>query len=118
MSMSPMELDWIESETKGDRDIARAFFNFPPFLLGLADATFDNQDAAKRFLYTDIVFPIMDMFENSLNMWLTPRYGGDFGDDKKDVETIAHQIKTAKTAYSNRRSEKHTAELPSPHHLP
>src|SRR5258707_4211885 len=95
MSMSPMELDWLESDTKGDRDIARAFFNFPVFLLGLADATFDNQDAAKRFLYTDIVFPIMDMFENSLNMWLTPRYGGDFGDAKNVVKTVAHLIKEA-----------------------
>src|SRR5258708_25159140 len=48
MSMSPMELDWIESDTKSDRDIARAFFNFPVFLLGLADATFDNQDEQER----------------------------------------------------------------------
>src|SRR5260221_5510669 len=102
MSMSPMELDWIESETKGDRDIARAFFNFPVFLLGLADATFDNQDAAKRFLYTDIVFPILDMFENSLNMWLTPRYGGYLGYDRDDVETIADQIKAAKAQDSDR----------------
>src|SRR5258708_2782146 len=109
MSMSPMELGWIESDTKSDRDIARAFFNFPVFLLGLADATFDNQDAAKRFLYTDIVFPIMDMFENSLNMWLTPRYGGYLGYDRDDVETIADQIKTAKAQDSDRATAEFTA---------
>jgi HK97 family phage portal protein len=102
MSMSPMELDWLESDTKSDRDIAGIFFNFPTFLLGLADATFDNQDAAKRFLYTDIVFPVLDMFEDSLNMWLTPRYGGYLGYDKDDVETIADQIKAAKAADSDR----------------
>jgi len=102
MSMSPMELDWLESDTKSDRDIAGIFFNFPTFLLGLADATFDNQDAAKRFLYTDIVFPLMDMFEDSLNMWLTPRYGGYLGYDKDDVETIADQLKEAKAQDSDR----------------
>src|SRR5260221_7509409 len=115
MSMSPYELDWIESETKGDRDIARALFNFPVFLLGLADATFDNQDAAKRFLYTDIVFPIMDMFENSLNMWLTPRYGGYLGYDKDDVETIADQIKAAKAQDSDRATAEFTASTTTFH---
>lgn len=109
MSMSPYELDWLESDTKGDRDIAGIFFNFPTFLLGLADATFDNQDAAKRFLYTDIVFPIMDMFEDSLNMWLTPRYGGYLGYDRDDVETIADQIKAAKAADSDRAQTEFTA---------
>ncbi len=109
MSMSPYELDWLESDTKGDRDIAGIFFNFPTFLLGLADATFDNQDAAKRFLYTDIVFPIMDMFEDSLNMWLTPRYGGYLAYDRDDVETIADQIKAAKAQDSDRATAEFTA---------
>jgi HK97 family phage portal protein len=109
MSMSPMELDWLESDTKSDRDIAGIFFNFPTFLLGLADATFDNQDAAKRFLYTDIVFPLLDMFEDSLNMWLTPRYGGYLGYDKDDVETIADQLKAAKAQDSDRAQAEFTA---------
>src|SRR6266568_5048249 len=103
MSMSPMELDWIESDTKGVRDIARIFFNFPLPLLGLADTTFNNLEEAKRFLYTDIEFPLLDMFEASLNMWLTPRYGGGYlGYDSNDVETIADQLKAAKAADSDR----------------
>jgi len=109
MSMSPYELDWLESDTKGDRDIAGIFFNFPIFLLGLADATFDNQDAAKRFLYTDIVFPILDGFEDSLNMWLTPRYGGYLGYDRDDVETIADQIKASKIQDSDRAGAEYLA---------
>src|SRR6266568_3661354 len=115
MSMSPYELDWLESDTKGDRDIAGIFFNFPTFLLGLADATFDNQDAAKRFLYTDIVFPIMDMFEDSLNMWLSPRYGGYLGYDRDDVETIADQIKAAKAQDSDRATAEFTASTTTFH---
>src|SRR6266487_1446816 len=102
MSMSPYELDWLESDTKGDRDIAGIFFNFPTFLLGLADATFNNQAEAKHFLYTDIVFPIMDMFVSSLNMWLTPRYGGYLDYDKEDVETIRERLQEAKAVESDR----------------
>src|SRR6266496_2930399 len=102
MSMSPYELDWLESDTKGDRDIAGIFFNFPTFLLGLADATFNNQAEAKHFLYTDIVFPIMDMFVGSLNMWLTPRYGGYLDYDKEDVETIRERLQEAKAVESDR----------------
>ncbi len=102
MSMSPYELDWLESDTKGDRDIAGIFFNFPTFLLGLVDATFNNQAEAKHFLYTDIVFPIMDMFVGSLNMWLTPRYGGYLDYDKEDVETIRERLQEAKAVESDR----------------
>src|SRR6266704_1559523 len=96
MSMSPYELDWLESDTKGDRDIAGIFFNFPLFLLGLADSTFSNQEEARYALYTEIVFPILDMFQDSLNMWLTPRYGGYLGYDQEDVEAIQKRLQEAK----------------------
>src|SRR5258707_118059 len=115
MSMSPMELDWLESDTKSVRDIARIFFNFPLPLLGLADTTFNNMEEAKRFLYTDIEFPLLDMFEASLNMWLTPRYGGYLGYDKEDVETIADQIKAAKAQDSDRATAEFTASTTTFH---
>jgi HK97 family phage portal protein len=108
MSMSPYELDWLESDAKGDKDIAGIFFNFPIPLLGMSDTTFNNLDEAKRFLYTDIVFPIMDMFEDSLNMWIVPRYGGYLGYDRDDVETIADQIKAAKAQDSDRAAAEFT----------
>lgn len=102
MSMSPYELDWLESDTKGDRDIAGIFFNFPLFLLGLADSTYSNQAEARYALYTEIVFPILDMFEDSTNMWLTPRYGGYLGYDQEDVEAIQERLQAAKAAASDR----------------
>src|SRR5260370_16496998 len=95
MSMSPMELDWIESDNKSDRDMAGIFFNFPLFLLGLADSTYSNQEEARYALYTEIVFPIMDLFQDSLNMWLTPRYGGYLGYAQEDVEAIQKPFKPA-----------------------
>src|SRR5258706_8304612 len=83
MSMSPYELDWQESDTKNDRDIAGIFFNFTLFLLELADSTYSTQAEARYALHTEIDFPILDTFEDSLNMWLTPRYGGGWpGYDK------------------------------------
>jgi len=103
MSMSPMELDWIESDTKSDRDIAGIFFNFPLFLLGLADSTYSNQEEARYALYTEIDLPILDMYEGSLNMWLTPRYGGGWlGYDPKDIEAIQRRLQEAQGLASDR----------------
>jgi len=102
MSMSPYELDWLESDTKGDRDIAGIFFNFPLFLLGLADSTYSNQEEARYALYTEIEFPLLDMFQDSLNMWLTPRYGGYLGYDQDDVEAIQRRLQEAKAQASDR----------------
>ena len=107
--MSPAELDWIESDTKGDRDIAGIFFNFPLFLLGLADSTYSNQEEARYALYTEIDFPILDMYQDSLNMWLTPRYGGYLGYDQEDVEAIQHRLQEAKAQASERASAEFTA---------
>ncbi len=109
MSMSPYELDWLESDTKGDRDIAGIFFNFPLFLLGLADSTYSNQEEARYALYTEIVFPILDMFQDSLNMWLTPRYGGYLGYDQEDVEAIQKRLQEAKAKESERAQAEFTA---------
>src|SRR6266487_3329300 len=102
MSMSPYELDWLESDTKGDRDIAGIFFNFPLFLLGLADSTYTNQEEARYALYTEIDFPILDTFQDSTNMWLTPRYGGYLGYDQEDVEAIQKRLQEAKGQASDR----------------
>src|SRR5260221_2126487 len=102
MSMSPMELDLIESDNKSDRDIAGIFFNFPLFLLGLADSTYSNQEEARYALYTEIELPLLDMFEGSLNMWLTPRYGGYLGYDPKDIEAIQRRLQEAQVLASDR----------------
>src|SRR6266852_3661976 len=109
MSMSPYELDWIESSTKGDRDIAGIFFNFPLFLLGLADSTYSNQEEARYALYTEIDFPILDRFQDSTNLWLTPRYGGYLGYDQEDVEAIQRRLQEAKAQASDRASAEFTA---------
>ncbi len=115
MSMSPMELDWIESDNKSDRDIAGIFFNFPLFLLGLADSTYSNQEEARYALYTEIELPLLDMFEGSLNMWLTPRYGGYLGYDPKDIEAIQKRLQEAQGLASDRATAEFTASTTTFH---
>ena len=102
MSMSPYELDWLESDTHNERVIAKVFFNFPLFLLGLADSTYSNQEEAHYALYTEIDFPILDMVQASLNMWLIPRYGGYLGYAQEDVEAIQKRLQEAKAKESER----------------
>src|SRR6266567_426418 len=109
MSMSPYELDWLESDTHNERVIAKVFFNFPLFLLGLADSTYSNQEEAHYALYTEIDFPILDMVQASLNMWLTPRYGGYLGYDQEDVEAIQKRLQEAKAKESERAQAEFTA---------
>ncbi len=72
------------------------------FLLGLADSTYTNQEEARYALYTEIDFPILDTFQDSLNMWLTPRYGGYLGYDQEDVEAIQKRLQEAKGQASDR----------------
>src|SRR5258708_3447149 len=115
MSMSPMELDWIESDNKSDRDIAGIFFNFPLFLLGLADSTYSNQEEARYALYTEIELPLLDMFEGSLNMWLPPRYGGYLGYDPKDIEAIQRRLQEAQGLASDRATAEFTASTTTFH---
>jgi len=109
MSMSPMELDWIESDTKSDRDIAGILFNFPLFLLGLADSTYSNQEEARYALYTEIELPLLDMFQDSLNMWLVPPFGGYLGYDPKDIEAIQRRLQEAQGQASDRAQAEFTA---------
>src|SRR5260221_4745300 len=115
MSMSPMELDWIESDNKSDRDIAGIFFNFPLFLLGLAASTYSNQEEARYARYTEIELPLLDMFESSLNMLLTPRYGGYLGYDPKDIEAIQRRLQEAQGLASDPATAEFTASTTTFH---
>jgi HK97 family phage portal protein len=94
MSMSPYELDWLQSRELNTRDIA-SIFDIAPELVGdSAGKTFANQKEAKLALYTDNVLPKMDRFRDHLNMWLVPMYkdlkamGAYFTYDTVDIEVL------------------------------
>src|SRR5258707_12440385 len=55
------------------------------------------------------------MFEGSLNMWLTPRYGGYLGYDPKDIEAIQRRLQEAQGLASDRATAEFTASTTTFH---
>lgn len=77
MSLSPRDMDFIESKHSSARDIALAF-GVPPQLLGIpGDNTYSNLVEARLALWEQTVLPLMDNIVGSLNQWLTPHFGRD-----------------------------------------
>ncbi|MCT4635161.1 MAG: phage portal protein [Rickettsiales bacterium] len=75
MSMSPKDMDFIESKNSAARDIALSF-GVPPQLLGIpGDNTYSNMQEARLALWEETVIPMLDHLTDSLNHWLVPMYG-------------------------------------------
>jgi portal protein len=53
------QLQLLEGELQDAKQICDGL-NYPPYLLGLVDAKFDNQDIAERSLYTNSIIPDSD----------------------------------------------------------
>ena len=75
MSMSPKNMDFIESKNSAARDIALAI-GVPPQLLGIpGDNTYSNMQEARLALWEETIIPLLDHLTDSLNHWLVPMYG-------------------------------------------
>ncbi|HEV2579401.1 MAG TPA: phage portal protein [Ktedonobacteraceae bacterium] len=106
MSMSPYELDWLQSRELNTREIA-AIFDVAPELVGdSAGKTFANQKEAKQSLYTENVLPKLDRFDGYLNVWLVPMFadlaasGAWFTYDRSDIEVLAELYTAQQQALS------------------
>lgn len=71
---SPKDMDWIEGLKFSALQIAQ-IYNLPPELIGLTPATYQNRKEARKALYTEVVLPALSRLRDSLNTWLTPRFG-------------------------------------------
>ncbi|MCH7650256.1 MAG: phage portal protein [Nitrospinae bacterium] len=71
---SPKEMDWIEGLKFSALQIAQ-IYNIPPELIGLQSATYQNRKEGRKALYTEVVLPALSRLRDSLNTWLTPRFG-------------------------------------------
>ncbi len=70
MSLSPKDMDFIESKNSAARDIALAF-GVPPQLLGIpGDNTYSNLKEARIALWEQTVIPMVENMVLSLNNWL------------------------------------------------
>ena len=71
---SPKDMDWIEGLKFSALQIAQ-IYNIPPELIGLQPATYQNRKEGRKALYTEVVLPALSRLRDSLNTWLTPRFG-------------------------------------------
>lgn len=77
MSLSPKDLDFIQSKHSNARDIALAF-GVPPQLLGIpGDNTYSNLVEARLALWEQTILPLIDNVTTALNHWLVPMYRGE-----------------------------------------
>ena len=74
MSLSPRDMDFIQSKHSSARDIALAF-GVPPQMLGIpGDNTYNNMAEARLALWEQTILPLLDHLTNALNHWLLPYY--------------------------------------------
>lgn len=74
-SLSPAEMDWVNSKGVTARDICLAF-KYPPFMLGMAEgSTFNNLAEAKLSFYEETVIPLTEHIYSELAYYLTRMTG-------------------------------------------
>ncbi len=81
MSLSPKDMDFIESKNSSARDIALAF-GVPPQMLGIpGDNTYSNLIEARMGLWEQTLLPMLDNVVTALNNWLVAEYdiNGELG---------------------------------------
>lgn len=76
MSLTPRDMDFIESKHSAARDIALAF-GMPPQLLGIpGDNTYSNLVEARIALWEQTVIPMVDNVIERLSNWICRYYEG------------------------------------------
>lgn len=91
MSMSPKDMDFINSKNSSARDIALAF-GMPPQLLGIpGDNTYSNLAEARLALWEQTILPLMDSVASSLNNWLVPMFDEklELSHDRDGISALA-----------------------------
>lgn len=90
MSLTPKDMDWVNSKNTSARDICLAF-GVPPQLIGIpGDNTYSNYKEARLAFYEETVLPLMDSVQAELNAWLMPRYESklELAYDKDEIEAL------------------------------
>ncbi len=74
MSLSPKDMDFLNSKHASARDIALAF-GVPPQLLGIpGDNTYSNYQEARLALWEQTIVPLLRHLRDELNAWLVPMF--------------------------------------------
>lgn len=79
MSLSPADMDFLNTKYSCARDIALAF-GVPSQLLGIpGDNTYSNLSEARLSMWEETIMPMIDGLLNSLEKWLVPMFGDNIG---------------------------------------
>ncbi|HSQ98224.1 MAG TPA: phage portal protein [Rickettsiales bacterium] len=77
MSLSPADMDFLDSKHSCARDIAMAF-GVPSQLLGIpGDNTYSNLTEARLAMWEETILPMVENILTALNNWLIPMFGED-----------------------------------------
>lgn len=72
IGLSPVALDILKGMEYDDEKLCSLWgINISLFR---SDSKYDNMEQAKKSLVTDVVIPFLNMFEQKLNGWLSPKY--------------------------------------------
>lgn len=91
LSMSPKDMDFIETKNSSARDIALAF-GVPPQLLGIpGDNTYSNLQEARLALWEQTVLPLATKTADAFTRWLLPLFDNqlEFVPDIDNVSVLA-----------------------------
>ena len=93
MSLSPKDMDFIESKNISSREIALAF-GVPPQLIGIpGDNTYSNLSEARLALWEQTVIPHLESIIAHLNSWLIPRFNNSLflSYDKESISVLTEK---------------------------
>jgi HK97 family phage portal protein len=75
MSLSPVEMDWLESRKDMRVEICAVYGVHPPIVGIYDDATLANIATARRMHWEDTIIPYLDDLDSGLNRSLVPHFG-------------------------------------------
>ena len=88
MSISPKDMDFINTKNSAARDIALAF-GVPPQLLGIVgDSTYNNMAEARLSLWEQTILPMVENMASNLNNWLIPMFDENL-EISPNIDTIS-----------------------------
>lgn len=92
ISLSPREMEWLESKKITSADICNAF-GVPSQLLGFGQTTYSNYKEAREAFYGDTILPMMDLFEYELTRYIRFWFGEQFDlkYDRDDIEALTEK---------------------------
>ena len=89
-AFTPLDVSWMEGLNLSAREICTVM-NVPSLLVGdTAAKTYANYAEARRALYQEGIFPLLDLLVSDLNVWLCPKFGPGLilGYDTDAVEAV------------------------------